>query len=296
MGFDAEWLAARQPYDDAALDRAAVQAIQDWGRTLPPAYAPVVVDLGSGTGAALDRAVRWLAPRRVVGYAVDQDATLLERLAVPDTSTCRLPTPARLVGDLLEPLAGLGGPADGTVDLVIGHALADLLPLDRLAARAAALLRPGGLVHLALAYDGQTIFEPALCPAGAAHEAVILTAFHQHMDRQRNTVPTYGGSTSGRRLGAALAAAGLEIVTDAPAIWHVRASDGPEGVQVLTWLLRFVAGAARETGGVSARDLARWEDARRSALADGTLAAWVHHRDVLACAPAGSHSEIVTPG
>ena len=44
-------------------------------------------------------------------------------------------------GDLLEPLKPHGGPRDGSVDLVVGHAVADLVPLDRLAAHAAALGR-----------------------------------------------------------------------------------------------------------------------------------------------------------
>ena len=32
-GFEAEWLAARRPYDEAALDRAIVATIREWGST-----------------------------------------------------------------------------------------------------------------------------------------------------------------------------------------------------------------------------------------------------------------------
>ena len=278
MGFEAAWLAARAPYDEAALARSAVAEIEAWAAWLPADAVPVVVDLGSGTGVALDRVRRWLAPRESVAYAVDQDAELLARSAPPEDGS-RL---GRIVGDVLLPLDNLGGPADGSVDLVVGHALADLLPLDRLAARVASLLRPGGLAHLALVYDGLTAFEPA---GDASLHAAVLAAFHRHMDRPASQSPDYGGSTAGRGLGPALAAAGLTVLIDAPSAWDVRATDGVGGRQVLDRLIRFVVDAARAVGAPSPDDLDRWERARRAALAGGTLTARVSHRDLLARKP-----------
>jgi SAM-dependent methyltransferase len=277
-GFEADWLAARAPYDEAALDRSAVDAISAWGAQLPADDGPVVVDLGSGTGVAIERARRWLAPRRIVAYAVDQDADLLAQ-AQPADDGSRV---VRVRGDLLAPLDAHGGPPDGTVDLVVGHALADLVPLDRLAARVAALLRPGGLAHLALAYDGLTAFEPAAEPD---LDAAIVDAFHRHMDRPARTIADYGGSTAGRRLGAALTAAGLDVLVDGRSRWHVRAADGPGGRRVLERLIRYVVEAAQEIGGLAPGDLARWQAERMTALAHGTLAVKVGHRDVLARRP-----------
>jgi SAM-dependent methyltransferase len=276
--FEAEWLAARGPYDEAALDPVAVDLIRHWGAELGGGSSPVVVDLGSGTGAALDRVGRWLAPRDVVAYAVDQDPSLL----FSTLANGRLGHAVPIVGDLLEPLDARGGPPDGTVDLVVAHALADLVPLDQLASRAFALARPGGLVHVALAYDGLTAFSPAPDPD---LEASILAAFHRHMDRPAAQNPAYGGSTAGRRLAPALAAAGLEVVTDAPSCWLVCAGDRPNGRRVLSRLLQYVVDGAREIGRVSADDLARWERRRRDAIEAGTLTVRVGHRDVLARRP-----------
>ena len=281
VSFEAEWLSARGPYDEAALDPVAVEMIRCWGTGLGRACRPVVVDLGSGTGAALGRVGRWLAPRQIVGYAVDRDPTLL--CSASASASLRHAVP--IVGDLLEPLDALGGPADGTVDLVVGHALADIVPLDRLADRAAALARPGGLVHVALAYDGLTAFAPADDPSldvDCSLEADILTAFHRHMDRPADLTPTYGGSTAGRRLGSALRAAGLEILADAPSTWDVRASDGSGARMVLARLLRYILEAVREIGGLPSDDLEAWGMARQLALARRTLAVRVGHRDVLA--------------
>lgn len=275
MRFEAEWLTARGPYDEAALDTVAIEMIRRWGAELRRDHCPVVVDLGSGTGAALGRVGRWLAPRNVVAYAVDRDQSLLFSAQADG----RLRHAVPIVGDLLEPLDSLGGPPDGTVDLVVGHALADIVPLDRLATRAAALARPGGLVHMALAYDGLTTFAPALDPA---LEEAILTAFHRHMDAATTAVSSYGGSTAGRRLAPALAAAGLEVLTDAPSTWRVCASAGGGGRRVVSRLVQYVVDAAREIGGVSDLDLAGWEQQRRNAIATGTLTVKVGHRDVLA--------------
>lgn len=281
MRFEAAWLAARAPFDEAALDPVAVELIRRWGAGMPRDYRPVVVDLGSGTGAALGRARRWLAPFEIVAFAVDKDSGLLARATARDG--CR--RVVAVVGDLLEPLEVHGGPPDGTVDLVVGHALADLVPLDRLAARAVALARPRALVHLALAYDGLTVFAPSADPAlnvDADLERAVLSAFHRHMDRQAIHTPDYGGSTAGRRLGPALDAAGLEVLVDAPSVWNLRASEGPGARTVLAWLLRFMLEAVREVGDVPSEDLEAWGMARQAALARRTLAVRVGHRDVLA--------------
>jgi hypothetical protein len=215
-----------------------------------------------------------------VAYAVDLDPALLAHQHGSGSVS--------LVGDILGPLDGLGGPPDGSVDLVVGHALADLLPLDRLAERVTALVRPGGLVHLALVYDGLTAFSSPDDPdldVDANLESVVIAAFHRHMDRPEAQTPSYGGSTAGRRLGPALEATGLEIVVDAPSVWHARAKDGSGGVELLDRLIQFVVDAVREIGGVSPADLAHWEGARRAALAHRTLAARLVHRDVLARRP-----------
>jgi SAM-dependent methyltransferase len=275
VGFEAAWLAARAPYDEAALDPEAVCTIRGWGARLDRWYLPVVVDLGSGTGAALGRVRRWLAPREIVAYAVDHDPIVLMSGGIhPNEST--------ILGSALEPLDLRGGPPDGSVDLVVGHALADLVPLDRLAARAAALVRPGGLVHLALAYDGLTAFSPVL---DADLDSEIIEAFHQHMDRPALDLATYGGTTAGRRLAPALQAAGLEIVSDGVSTWQVHAADGAVGRSVLDRLVRFVVEATEEIGSVAEPRLAWWAAERRRAIQEGTLSVRVGHRDVLARPP-----------
>jgi SAM-dependent methyltransferase len=264
--FEAGWLAAREPFDEAALDPGAIAAIRTWAEGFPSNRPIRVVDLGSGTGVALRRARIWLAGRPIEAFAVDSDADLLAQSAA-------IPVHA----DLLQPLAQAGGPEDGTVDLVLGHAVADLMPLDALSARVAALLRPGGLIHLALTYDGETVFSPSDDPA---LDSRMIAAYHRHMDLQADS-PAHGGSTAGRRLAAELERVGPQVLRSAPSTWKVTGKDR-HGRIVLDRMLRFIADSVLAMGGVSTAEVYRWDAARRRLLDTGQLRLHVRHVDVVA--------------
>ena len=295
-GFAPSWLAARDPYDVAALDREAISMLRAWADRQPTDRPLRVVDLGCGTGSGLHRALTWLANRPVQAYAVDRDAALLVAFSGGDGRTAPSEDDVRngaessirgvrvspVVADVLGPLEAAGGPSDATVDLVISHAVADLLPLELFATRIAALLRPGGHAHLGLTYDGETAFSPTDDPM---RDRRVIDAYHRHMDQAREREPDHGGSTAGRRLAAALMAAGLEVVRAAPSTWDVRAADGPAGRAVLAGLIGFVIDSLSELNEPPADELSRWERARRRALDAGELRARVRHLDVLVRRP-----------
>ncbi len=308
-GFDPDWLAIREPFDDRALDRGAIGEIEAWLASREGAQPIRMVDLGCGTGAALRRASRWLRRGSIEAFSVDCDRRVLahgprawageagadvrplngERsnetigpYAVRLGGKRLLVTP--LLGDALDPLAPIGGPLDGTIDLLLAHAVVDLLPLDRLAARVAALLKPDGLAHIALAYDGTTSFQPI---GDRALDARVMAAYHRHMDRHRATIPSYGGSRAGRRLAAELERAGLEVVRVARSVWTTgrRRAREPNGYALLDRMLGFVVGSVLELGQPPARDTRRWEASRRALLDTGQLRLRVGHVDTLARRP-----------
>ena len=307
-GFAPDWLAARDPYDVAALDRQVIEAVRAWAEREPPDRELCLVDLGCGTGSGLRRALGWVAGRPVRAYAVDSDPNLLGQLTTDDPSAtphagpvqgawrkdhrpadaqarerpARRVTVTPVVSDVFGQLEAAGGPADGSVDLVVSHAVADLLPLDRFAVRVAALLRPGGLAHLGLTYDGETRFSPTDDPD---LDRRVIAAYHRHMDRSRERDPAHGGSTAGQRLTGALTTAGLVVLRSAPSVWDVRASDGPGGHAVLAGLIGFVVESLSELGEPPVELLGRWERARRAALDASVLRAHVRHLDVLARRP-----------
>lgn len=309
MSVDPTWLAIRRPFDEAALDRGSIASLRAWGDRSHGERPLRVVDLGSGTGVALRRAARWLGRRAIHAFAVDADPTMLaaaraewaaepgaqveDRTGNGDALPSPAPTPftvtvdgrrltvVPVLADALTPLASAGGPADGSVDLVLGHALADLVPLDALAARTAALLRSGGLAHLALIYDGETQFGPVEAPA---LEARVMAAYHRHMDRARAVTPGYGGSTAGERLAPALERAGFRLVRAGPSDWNVRFGrvDASATRALLGRMLDFVVGSVLELGEPPETEVRRWEADRRALLEAERLSLRVRHRDLLA--------------
>lgn len=284
-GFSAEWLALREPFDDAALDRSILAEIQACVRSFSSNRDLIVLDLGSGTGAALRRAAGWLAGRSWRGYAVERDPDLLACATVSDRAG-RPPgvVISPLLADVLQPLVDAGGPGEGSVDLLLGHALADLLPLDALAARTVALLRPGGLAHFALSYDGETVFSPEPEPDLAAE---VMSAYHAHMDRLRAVDASYGGSTAGRRLVTEAGSAGLDILRSAPAYWEIwiERDRGRQAASCLiNQMLDFVERSSLEMG-LWPADVRRWTASHRRAVRDGSARLRVRHLDLLARRP-----------
>jgi hypothetical protein len=74
-GFSSEWLALREPYDQAARSRSVLNAV---GEMFAGAPSVAVTDLGCGTGATL-RAITGVLPRPQRWRLVDQDEALLVR-------------------------------------------------------------------------------------------------------------------------------------------------------------------------------------------------------------------------
>jgi SAM-dependent methyltransferase len=253
VAFSAEWLALRDPADraarDARLDDTAARA---------GGPAPVILDLGAGTGAT----ARALGPRLPAGTAwrlVDHDAGLLAH------ATAAVPGSVAVTADLAAPDALAALPWDG-VTLVTCSALIDLVSadwLDRLATLLAARRLP---FHAALAYDGQMEWDPA-DPADAA----VTAAFNRHQRGDKGFGPALGPAAAGH-LRAALAARGFRVAT-APSPWRL----GPADAALRAALVDGIAAAAAEAGEAAAPG---WAARRGAAAGAGTMT--VGHSDLLA--------------
>mgnify|MGYP000259130872 CR=1 FL=1 len=244
MSFSADWLALREPADRAARDPALLARA-----AAAAGAAPLVVDLGCGTGATARAMAGHLPGAR--WRLVDADADLLARAA------------AATGGDAHRlDLADLGALPLAGADLVTASALLDLMPapwVEALADRLAALRLP---FYAALSYDGVMEWSPPH-PADAA----VTRAFNRHQRTDKGLGPALGPDAAAT-MAAALCRRGMHV-TLAPSPWRL----GPAEAALQADLLDGIAAAAREAGCAEA---AEWRAAR------GADACVIGHADLLA--------------
>ncbi len=248
MGFSADWLALREPADHAARDAGLLrQAAAAAGP------APVILDLGCGTGST----VRALSPHLPEGARwrlVDNDPELLERAASAagaHAQTYRL--------DLAD-LEAL--PLEG-VTLVTASALLDLMPeawVRNLAARL------GVPFYAALSYDGRMSWRPA-----DPRDEAITHAFNRHQRSDKGMGAALGPDAA-PVAATIFADAGFDVLR-APSDWQLGTGSAPLQAE----LLAGIAAAAAEVGDSQAE---AWGAARIKAAPD-TLCQ-IGHGDMLA--------------
>lgn len=265
-GFDADWLALREPADARARSTSLADALADWLALRCDRRAARILDLGCGSGAN----PRWLAPR--LGLAqrwvcVDDDARLLAGLA----ADAALDFVAAQRHDLARGFAPLEAEPR---DLVTASALLDLVSADWLDALLAFASSARAAVLFALNCDGRVAIGPAH-PADAG----VFAAFAAHQRRDKGFGPALG-SEAPSRVERALRSLGYEV-RGAASDWRIGAE---EPALAREWLAG-VASAAREQEPSADASIAEWL-ARRTAQADaGALRITVGHRDLLGLPP-----------
>jgi SAM-dependent methyltransferase len=111
-----------------------------------------------------------------------------------------------------------------TWDLLVAHAVLDLVDLSAALPRLLSLLVPGGIFYFSLNFDGATIFEPPIDPD---LDRCIETLYHRTMDTRRSRGQPAGSSVTGRRLTRCLRDAGAHMVAAGSSDWVV--FPGPDG-------------------------------------------------------------------
>lgn len=293
-GFDAGWLALREPFDRAAREASA--PLLDWpalaarlrsGRDAEAALQ--VVDLGCGTGASL----RALAPRlggRQHWRLLDHDPALLAVLPRV-LSTWAMAQGCRVaIGDdgmaidgehwqltvawQRADLADLAGVAaiDGA-QLVTASALLDLVSAAWLEALVARCRAAGAAVGWALSVDDRLQWQPV---DGADEE--MHRHFRAHQRRDKGFGPALGG-TAVAEAAQRLQRAGYRVVT-APSDWQVDGERSPADLAMLREMVDGMAAAAAEQAPEAAPQVRAWRQRRQALRASTRLQ--VGHTDLLA--------------
>ncbi len=284
------YLLAKQTVDDRALNRPVYQAL---AAHLPT--APVrITEIGAGIGTMPARLLRWGLLEQAEYVAVDESA---ENIAFAldwlpgwcggnGLQTQRItPTRLRISDSRRDVLVDFvcadvfdfirSGPQ--AADLLVAHAVLDLLPLPQRLPEILSLLRPGGLAWLTLNFDGLTTLEPVLDPA---LDAKIERLFHLSMDER----PSGGDSRTGRRLFGFLQAAGVEILAAGTSDWVVH----PQGERYpadeayfLNFILLFFEQSLGGHPDLDPVEFSRWLAQRRRQVERGELVYIAHQMDFL---------------
>jgi len=256
MSFSADWLSLREPADHAARDPDLLRRAAEAACAAAVGQAPVIVDLGCGTGSTARAMAPYLPPGTEWRF-VDNDPALLD-LAVARTGQGAQAYRVDL-GDLAAlPLAG--------AHLVTASALFDLMTRRWIAALAARAGTTGIGVYAALSYDGQMRWAPPLAADGAVTEA-----FNRHQQGDKGLGPALG-SMSGPATAQEFGAAGFAVAT-APSPWRL----GGDAAALQMELCTGIAQAAAEAGCSGA---VAWGRERRAAA--GQTDCTIGHLDVLA--------------
>ena len=304
-GFDAGWLALREPFDAAARDGALaarfIEAVvvraarhrPSNTSTRPSSWRPHacrLVDLAAGTGANL-RVLAPLVPGDQDWLLVDHDPELIAAQArelgrwaasngwncsfaegglVIDTGRAQWRVRARRL-DLQGSFEQL---ALGSFDGVTTTAFLDLVSEAWLGRLADAIARAAVPLLATLTVDGRREWTPA-----ADGDAAIAAAFERHQQ---------GDKGFGASLGVA-AADSLQAMFDArgcptgmaTADWRVNRDSGAQGRAMLLRMVEESAAVAREVEPAAAAMFDEWTALRRSQAALDQLSLCVGHRDLL---------------
>ncbi|RZL63886.1 MAG: class I SAM-dependent methyltransferase [Variovorax sp.] len=290
-GFSTDWLALREPFDQAAraapIDPAFFAALK--ARVLDGG-ALAIVDLGCGTGANL----REIAPRlggRQHWRLVDHDARVLAALpdALAPWAAARglqlrvdagqppvidgpdglhvevTPHQADLVGALSAlPLAG--------AHLVTASALLDLVSAPWLDALLQRCQAEDSAVWWALNVDDRIDWSP-----GDAEDARIHALFRAHQQHDKGFGPALGGAATAHAT-QRLAHPDWRVQT-VQTDWQIDAHRGAAEAAMLYAMIDGIGAAASEQAPDEAEAVAQWQQRKRAQI--GGLQLRVGHSDVL---------------
>ncbi len=300
------YLLAKQTVDDRALNKDVVNLLRQ-ELSKHPAEKPLrIIEIGAGIGTMVARLVRWrLLPPQVEYILVEPQATYLKyaqswlsnwgiehgwKSSFPSENELLMNNSAESVrcSFVCARLHDYAKNTPSQADLVIAHAVLDLMPMPESLYQLLDLIHPGGLAWLTLNFDGVTIFQPELTLSDLQIElpfpldAYIENLYHKTMHSR----PEGGDSQTGRHLLHYLLQAqrNVEILATGASDWIVYPKNHtypPEEAFFLDCILHFFEESLHEYPGLEASLLDAWLKKRRAQIKTGELIYIAHQLDVL---------------
>lgn len=274
MNYDfVHYLEAKQSVDDRALHRGVADGMERFVRAL--GTQPRVLEIGAGHGAMVER----LAARGLLETArytaVDPDVVSIEAAKERFQSDDRIGTLELRASDLYT----FAEATSEKWDLVVAHAVLDLLDLELALPALQSLSVSGGGFYFTINFDGGTVFEPIIDPV---LDAEIVARYHETMDERVVGGRRSGHSQTGRRLFGALAARGATIECAGSSDWVVWPTNGEydkDEAYFLHFIVATVEEALVDSPGLEAKRLHQWARERHEQIDRGVLVYVAHQLD-----------------
>jgi len=168
------------------------------------------------------------------------------------------------------------------LDVVIGHAILDLLDSKRLFNDIYALLSKEALLYFPINYDGLSIFEPVV---QAKLDEEIWRTYNLSMDQRVIDGKISGDSQSGRHLFGNLENAGLKVISAGSSDWLVFPKDhqySDEEGHFLNHIINTIENELSDHPLLDQSKFRNWIRLRKEQVLSGKLIYMAHQIDVLA--------------
>ena len=258
--------------DDRALNRVVLQHVRD-GLAMRGAKPLRVLEIGGGTGSMVRRCVNWELFSEAHYTLVDSDAESLAQLSIGQTALDLQPVHSEIGAYLAK--------TDQQFDLVIAHAVLDLIALRQLLPLLWKRCSNSALYWFTINFDGESVFEPPL-----PEDQAIWAAYHASMDRRP------GSSHAGRNLFAQLRGSGATIEAAGSSDWVVHAKPNTRGgaypedeAYFLHHIVHTIDQELSPAPPISAAFFRRWVEQRHQHVCDSELIYIAHQLDFSGAAP-----------
>lgn len=175
-------------------------------------------------------------------------------------------------------------------DVVMAHAVMDLVNLPETLHGFQRLLRTGGLLYLTLNYDGLTCFLPQWEPE---FEQMLVSRYHLSMDNRIIEGRSSGSSQSGRQLIRHLLSAKRPLIAVGNSDWIVCPQNGgyPGGEAFfLETIVLTIQRQLQQDGAIDQHKLAQWAKQRITQIAAGELIFMARNLDILCASTSGEQN------
>jgi len=267
------YLEAKQSVDDRALNRDVADAVKRFVLSFQGGLR--VLEVGAGHGAMVERFAREGLIPQASYTAIDPAAKSIAEARRRFQSDPRIGKLELTVADLYE----FQSRTSETWDLVVAHAVLDLLDLDRAIPVLRTLSSDTGGFYFTINFDGESAFEPVVDPV---LDAEILALYHETMDARVVDGERSGHSRTGRHLFSALSLSGATIERAGSSDWVVWPRDGTypgDEAYFLHFIVSTVDEALRDSSRIEGRALRRWVDRRHAQIDRGELVYLAHQLD-----------------